>query len=638
MAKTQPKITLSPSCDIPFDRLHLSQANVRRTRPSDSIAQLAEDIARRGLLQSLNVRPELGSDGEETGRFEIPAGGRRFRALELLVKQKRLANDAPIPCIVRAAGSGILAEDDSLAENSMRAALHPLDQFNGMQAMVEKGDDIEDIAAHFFVTPAVVRQRLKLAAVSPKLHEVYADDGMSLEQLMAFTVSDDQARQEQVFELLQGSHNASPSLIRQKLTENSVRASSKRVHFVTAAAYIDAGGSIVRDLFEADDGGWLTDPALLDRLVAEKLEAEAQRIGAEGWKWVEAAIDLPWNPGRGLRVIPYEEVAMTTEEEERITALEAEAEALNTEWCDDSGVPDDVHARIQAIDSELAAIEDRPRIFDPAEVEIAGTFVSIDTGGTLCIERGFVKPEDEAPPEAVEGEAGGDDQAEGASGEAAEEAAAATAGTVGDEPEEEDVIKPLSERLVSDLTAWRTLALQDAFAKSPATAYVAVLHAFVLSCFYGYSRETCLQTGINAVGFSNAPAGLRDCAPGQAIAARIEEWRGRLPKADEDVWSWLLARDAADQAELFAHCASLCVNAQAEIVPKYDGRVSAHGIAKRIEHSHVLARAVGLDLVDAGWRPTAEGYLKSVPKPRILADVTEARGENFAGMIDHLRE
>ena len=70
----------------------------------------------------------------------------------------------------------------------------------------------------------------------------------------------------------------------------------------------------------------------------------------------------------------------------------------------------------------------------------------------------------------------------------------------------------------------------------------------------------------------------------------------------------------------------------------YDGRVSAHGIARRLAHSHILARAVGLDVVEAGWRPTADGYLNSVPKPRILADVTEARGENFAGMIDHLKK
>lgn len=188
MAKAKPTLALSPSRDIPLDQLFLSPANVRRTKSGDAIGQLADDIARRGLLQSLNVRPELDGEGQATGRFEIPAGGRRFRALELLVKQKRLAKDVQVPCVVRAANDDILAEDDSLAENAMRENLHPLDQFCAMQAMVDKGDDVEEIAAHFFVTPAVVRQRLKLAAVSPKLHEVYAEDGMSLEQLMAFTV------------------------------------------------------------------------------------------------------------------------------------------------------------------------------------------------------------------------------------------------------------------------------------------------------------------------------------------------------------------------------------------------------------------------------------------------------------------
>ena len=56
--------------------------------------------------------------------FEIPAGGRRYRALELLVKQKRLAKTAPVPCVVREGG---IAEEDSLAENVSRVALldHP---------------------------------------------------------------------------------------------------------------------------------------------------------------------------------------------------------------------------------------------------------------------------------------------------------------------------------------------------------------------------------------------------------------------------------------------------------------------------------------------------------------------------------
>ena len=87
MATAVQKITLSSSRDIPFNKLVLSQSNVRRVKAGVSIEELAEDIARRTLLQSLNVRPQLDDEGRETGLFEVPAGGRRFRALELLVKQ-----------------------------------------------------------------------------------------------------------------------------------------------------------------------------------------------------------------------------------------------------------------------------------------------------------------------------------------------------------------------------------------------------------------------------------------------------------------------------------------------------------------------------------------------------------------------
>ncbi|MBX9589430.1 MAG: ParB/RepB/Spo0J family partition protein, partial [Hyphomonadaceae bacterium] len=198
MAKTVQKITLSTSRDIPFNKLLLSQSNVRRVKAGLSIEELAEDIARRGLLQSLNVRPMLDAKGNETGTFEVPAGGRRFRALALLVEQKRLAKTAPVPCIVREADTDILAEDDSLAENVQRAPLHPLDQFRAFQALREKGRSEEDIAAAFFVSVNVVRQRLRLASVSPKLLDLYAEDGISLEQLLAFTVASDHARQEQV--------------------------------------------------------------------------------------------------------------------------------------------------------------------------------------------------------------------------------------------------------------------------------------------------------------------------------------------------------------------------------------------------------------------------------------------------------
>src|SRR3954462_4543176 len=80
MAKAVPKITLSASRDIPFNKLVLSQSNVRRLQAGVSIEELAGDIARRSLLQGLNVRPMRDAEGQETGLYEVPAGGRRYRA------------------------------------------------------------------------------------------------------------------------------------------------------------------------------------------------------------------------------------------------------------------------------------------------------------------------------------------------------------------------------------------------------------------------------------------------------------------------------------------------------------------------------------------------------------------------------
>ena len=241
MAKTAQKIQLSASRDIPFNKLVSSQSNVRRIKAGVSIEELAEDIARRTLLQSITARPVLDETGAETGMFEIPAGGRRYRALELLVKQKRLARAAPISRVARTEGT---PEEDSLAENVQRAPLHPLDQFRAFLALREKGQSEEEIAAAFFVGVNVVKQRLRLASVSPKLLDTYAEDGMTLDQLMGFTVSSDDERQEQVWEAVQRSYNKEAYQIRRLLTEGAVRASDKRAQYV-GEDYVAAGAVIL---------------------------------------------------------------------------------------------------------------------------------------------------------------------------------------------------------------------------------------------------------------------------------------------------------------------------------------------------------------------------------------------------------
>ena len=394
MAQAPQKITLSTARDIPFNKLVLSQCNVRRIKAGVSIEELAEDIARRTLLQGLTVRPVLDADGAETGMYEIPAGGRRYRALALLVKQKRLAKTAPVPCVIRTEG---IAEEDSLAENVQRAPLHPLDQFRAFLALRERGLSEEEIAAAFFIGVPVVRQRLRLASVSPKLLDIYAEDGLTLDQLMAFTVSGDHERQEQVFERLRQSGLRDPYVIRRMLTEDAVRAADKRARFVGIAAYEAAGGVLLRDLFQGDDGGWLQDVALLDRLVAAKLEQEAEAVREEGWKWIEVAPDFPYGHSFGLRQLRGEPAPFTAEEQAACDALRAEYDRLDASCAEADEVPEAVDARLSEIETALAGFEDRPVTFDPAEMTRAGAFVSIDGAGALRVERGFIRPEDELP-------------------------------------------------------------------------------------------------------------------------------------------------------------------------------------------------------------------------------------------------
>src|SRR3546814_8237620 len=89
--------------------------------------------------------------------FEVPAGGRRFRALELLAKQKRVTKAQPVPCVVRAANANTTPEEDSLEENEQRAPLHPLDQFRAFQTLRAKGLDEDEIAVAFRISVQVVR-------------------------------------------------------------------------------------------------------------------------------------------------------------------------------------------------------------------------------------------------------------------------------------------------------------------------------------------------------------------------------------------------------------------------------------------------------------------------------------------------
>lgn len=629
------KISLSQSRDIPFNKLVLSERNVRRVRAGVSIEELAEDIANRTLLQSLSVR----ACSEREGFYEVQAGGRRYRALELLIKQKRLNKTTLIPCIIREDG---VLEEDSLAENVQRQALHPLDQFRAFQSLREQGLSDEDIAARFFVTVQIVKQRLKLANVSPKLLDIYANDEMSLDQLMAFSISNDHDRQEQVWETVKRGYNDAPYYIKKLLTEGNIPADDRRAVFVGIAAYEAEGGTVLRDLFSQNGDGWLTDVALLERLVAAKLTAEAEAIKAEGWRWIQVAQEFPYGHASGLRRIYGEEAPLTDEQKTRYDVVQAELEEIEATWLADEAepMPDEVEQRIQSLQAELEVFN--RIIYDPADIARAGVFVSVDADGDLKVERGFVRPEDETPSADVDGDVADTDDFVrdhveivhiGAVGEARQvDPVAALSGDdrqATDEEAEEEGLKPLSERLVMELTAHRTLALRDALANDPDIAFLAVLHAMALQTFYRYATDSCLEITAKSSSFTAQGPDLKECQSAKGLENLHEQWGHRLPGEPELLWEFLCDFDQDSRMALFAYCASLTVNAVHEPWNRAKGR---H------HHADQLACAVSLNMTAAGWKPTTENYLNRVPKARILEAVSEAKGAGMAELIEGLKK
>lgn len=281
------RLTTAVPIAIPLARLVASAANVRKTGAKDGIAELAASIEAHGLRQNLNVRPAAEGD-----RFEVVAGGRRLRALRLLAKQKKLPKDAPVPCIVL--GEGEDASEISLVENTLRTSMHPDDQFGAFQSLVDGGMPVEDVAARFGVTPTLVERRLKLAKVSPRLRTLFRKDGLSLDQMMAFTVTDDHAEQERVWKDLP-EWSRDPRDIKSALTREAVRFDTPLARFVGLDAYVAAGGTVMRDLFDEGSEGFANDRLLLLTLAASLLNGLADTVKAEGWKWVKAEVERDYS-------------------------------------------------------------------------------------------------------------------------------------------------------------------------------------------------------------------------------------------------------------------------------------------------------------------------------------------------------
>jgi len=389
---------------------------------------------------------------------------------------------------------------------------------------------------------------------------------------------------------------------------------------------------VMTDLFQSDNGGWLQDVALVDRLVAEKLDSEGDAVRAEGWKWIQVAPDLPYGHVYGLRCLRGETAPLSAEEEAAKAALQAEYDRLEQAHVGDDDLPEEVDRRLAELETALAAFDDRPILFDPAEVALAGAFVSVDGDGRLRVERGFVRPEDEPPIEAaVEPESETNSVSAAAAVSAEPEAdVVAAAPAEPEEPEDDGVLKPIPDKLMAELTAHRTLALRQALGERPDVAFLSALHAMGLKLFYRYALDSCLDLELRSVSVGERGAyGLGDTELARRLDHRHRRWAAALPKEPQDLWQALTALDHDSREALFAHCVALSVNA---LFDPYNRRPRA------LAHADALAEALDLDMAAVGWEATVETYLGRVTKARILAAVQDARGDDSARRLEGMKK
>jgi ParB family chromosome partitioning protein len=376
-----------------------SPFNVRR-HSRTSVEELAALIDSQGLLHPLTVNEHLVDKGKSGKlRFAVPAGERRRRALLLLQQRGRLQADHEVACKLVPPER---ARAVSVAENSGREPMHPADEFEAFKALVDEGKGIEDVAVAFGVSLLTVQRRLKLAAVSPKLLALYREDDktINLDHLMALAISDDHAAQERAW-FDAHEWDRSPATLKRKLTAGEVEAAgSALVRFVGIEAYEAAGGIVRRDLFDDEQGRFLSDPDLLIRLAGEKLEGIAAAI-CEGWGWVEARIELD---SPGLRQFtPCEHTVRKPNAEERgelaaLSAREAELEResqpLSGERAWHGADAERINLEGEDIEARRRAIREGLKVW-PAEIKArAGVIVTVNREGDPAIIRGLLREAD----------------------------------------------------------------------------------------------------------------------------------------------------------------------------------------------------------------------------------------------------
>lgn len=593
---------MSTTTTLPLSQLVVSPKNVR-DEPGD-VTALAASIAAVGLLQNLVVSPT------ENGTYQVDAGGRRFAALTLLAREGKIEADAPVSVLVIDANDSTAA---SLTENVQREAMNPVDELNAFKQLVDEGFTIDRVADTFGVTPLVVQRRLKLVAAAPELLELYRADEISTDQMLALCSTDDHEVQVHVWETYGSmSWNNKPADLRRAVLTREVEADrDHRVAFIGGvAAYEAAGGEVRRDLFSTDgQAAILTNPELLDKLVADKLEATKENLLAEGWGWVEIWPTWDYSASYAFGSLPMVAVDVPEETANRIAALNEEAEKLETEQeqlhsaaeTEDRDLTDDewerdqeIDERKEAITAEIEQLEGAHKQYAPEAMASAGVILCLQQSG-LRIERGKVRAADRKNAAAALGDAG-----EIAGGRETESAG---------RPKGDNV----SDALRRSLLGHRNLAVQNVIAERPDAAKI-LLACWTVKELRGSSREVPTDLSISNGGYGYGTRTYHPItddagkASADAFLAACKAAIKDLPTADGKLWDTLSEMKPAQLDKIIALGVALTVSVNEE----------HKGLTAK------LLETLDFDMAEH-FEPTADNYLGRVSKTLVVEALTEAK-------------
>lgn len=590
--------------------------NVRRLKSGQlsakeqtAIERLAALILSQGLLQNLvGFPPKKKKGGVE---LEIVAGGRRLTAILWLIEQGKLPPDFQIPVRICTLAE---ATAISLAENSERVDLPPADQFRAFQTMSEHGHTVEEISAAWGVDEITIKRRLKLANVAPRLFALYEDDKATLDQLMALALTDDHATQERVWDALP-EYSRSNHAIRNLITTQEVSVSSNRTaKYVGLEEYEKAGGEVRRDLFSNAGEGYMKDAALLESLAVEKLSREASALIKGQWAWVDYVTHIDHDELRKFHRADTSVAEFTEEDQAKVVALTeqrdslekqiADLEASDKEFTDEEQQElENMHEQFSGIESQIDKFNEVYACPDPEMTSPVGVIVTIDHSAKMNIHRGLIRPEDVK--------------------QLKEEQAAANA-AAGIAPPTKSVH---SEKLLRQLTAHRTAALQFMVAERTPVALVILAHKLALKVFNvrSYSVESAAQITLNSTTLTNES----DEIAGNSIALeKFGElrlaWEDKLPSDPLQLFDWLLEQEQAVVLDLLAFCTAFSLTT-------VQGDESVHRPAAQI------AKAVNLDMAD-WWQPTRTSYFSQVSKNHIVSIVAAEKSADVARPLADMKK